>query len=288
MKRLVVNADDFGYTRGVNSGIIQGFREGIITSGTLMANGAAFEDAVELTRANPALGVGCHLVLVGGKPVAPKQQVASLVDAEGNLPATLGTLMSGLSLGQVKLQDIVNELRAQVQRMIAFGVRPTHFDTHKHTHAHPRVMEAVVRVAEEFGIKRIRKPFEDFRAILHPTSGNGGASWKQRATALASHVSSPRFRRIARSHGMVTPEHFWGVAATGRLNVAAVLAMIEMMPEGTNELMCHPGSYDPELESSSTRLKREREAELQALTAPEVREALKTRQIQLISFRDLN
>ncbi|HEV2298698.1 MAG TPA: ChbG/HpnK family deacetylase [Candidatus Acidoferrales bacterium] len=288
MKRLIVNADDFGYTRGVNAGIIRGFREGIITSATIMANGAAFEDAIEQARGNSQLGVGCHLVLVGGKAEAPKQQVGSLVDGDGNLPASLGALLSKLAIGSVKLQEIVAELRAQVQKVVSFGVQPTHFDTHKHTHAHPRVMEALVRVAEEFKIKRIRKPFEDLRSLLRAANGGGWVSWKQRATALASHVSAPRFRRLAHNHGIVTPERFWGVAATGRLNVPAILAMIGAMPEGANELMCHPGNYDAELENSATRLKGERRAELQALTAPAVREALESNQVQLISFRELS
>lgn len=288
MKQLIVNADDFGYTRGVNAGIIQGFREGIITSTTLMANGAAFEDAVARAKENPKLGVGCHLVLVGGKAVAPKAQIASLVDAEGKLPATLGSLMAKLSAGRVESEAMVCELRAQTQRVMSAGIQPTHFDSHKHTHAHPRVAEAVMKVAEEFNIKRIRKPFEDFTSLLRPVNGNGWASWKQRATALASLASAPRFRRLAQARGVVTPEHFWGIAATGRLNVAAILAMMETMPEGTNELMCHPGNYDAELEGSPTRLKRERERELEALMAPEVSEALKANQIQRISFRELS
>jgi hopanoid biosynthesis associated protein HpnK len=288
MKSLIVNADDFGYTRGINAGIIQGHREGIITSTTIMANAVAFEDACEQARANPSLGVGCHLVLVGGKAVAPKQQVSSLVDSDGNLPVTLGALLSKLIAGSVKSQEIVCELRAQIGRIVSGGIHPTHIDSHKHAHGHTRIMEAVVQVAEEFQIKRIRKPFEDLRALLRPAFSDGWGSWKQRATALASHAFAPRFRRLAQARGMTTPAHFWGVVATGGLNAAAILAMIETMPEGVSELMCHPGHYDSELERSPTRLKREREAELQALTDPAVRMALEVNHIGLISFGGLN
>ena len=288
MKRLIVNADDFGYTQGVNAGIVRGFREGIITSTTIMANGAAFEDAARRARENPDLGVGCHLVLVGGRAVAEKPQVASLVDEDGNLPKTLGALMARIATGRVKSSDIVCELRAQIEKVLSSGIQPTHIDTHKHTHAFPRAMEAVVKVAEEFRIKRIRKPFEDFGGLVRSRDGHGWETWKQRATAIVSHVSAPRFRRVARANGLVTPEHFWGIAATGRLNVAAILAMIEGMEEGTTELMCHPGHCDSELESLPTRLKRQREEELEALTAPTVREALKTKQVRLVNFSDLN
>ncbi|MHB8541527.1 MAG: ChbG/HpnK family deacetylase [Candidatus Acidiferrales bacterium] len=286
MKQLIVNADDFGYTRGVNAGIVRAFRDGIVTSTTIMANGEAFEDAVECARGNPGLGVGCHLVLVGGKCVAATKKAASLADSDGRLPVSLAALVSKLSVGAIRSEEIEVELQAQVGKVIASGVQPTHFDSHKHTHAHPKVMEAVVKVADEFGIRRIRKPFEDVKGLLWPAF-RGGA-WKQRATALMAGVNAPEFQRMADSHGMLTPDHFMGVAATGRLNRQAILAMIGAMREGTTELMCHPGEYDEGLERSATRLKRERETELEGLTDPDVRAAVLGRHVRLINFRDLD
>lgn len=288
MKRLIVNADDFGYTRGVNAGIVRGFREGIVTSATIMANGDAFEDAVECAQANSKLGVGCHLVLVGGKCLAPAKQVSSLADSEGRLPPSLPALLSKLSTGSVRRDAIEAELRAQVERMVAAGLRPTHFDSHKHTHAHPRVMEVVVRVAEEFKVTRIRKPFEDTAALLWPVFRAGVTSWKQRATALMAGVNASGFQKLASSHGICTPDHFMGVAATGRLNREAILAMIGAMRDGVTELMCHPGEYDEELEKSPTRLKRERETELKGLTDPEVRAAIRERNVCLMNFERLD
>lgn len=288
MKRLIVNADDFGYTRGVNAGIVRGFREGIVTSATIMANGDAFEDAIKCAQANPKLGVGCHLVLVGGKCVAPAKQVGSLVDSEGRLPASLPALLSKLFMGSVRPDAIGAELRAQVERVFAAGLRPTHFDSHKHTHAHPRVMEVVVRVAEEFKATAIRKPFEDARALLSPVFRGGVGSWKQRATALIAGVNASRFQKLASSHGMRTPDHFMGVVATGRLNREAILAMIGAMRDGVTELMCHPGEYDEELEKSPTRLKREREAELEGLTDPDVRGAIREHNVRLMNFLELD
>jgi len=286
MKQLIVNADDFGYTRGVNAGIIRGFRDGIVTSATIMANGEAFEDAIECARDNPGLGVGCHLVLVGGKCVAMATKAASLADSEGRLPASLAAFLSKLSVGSIRAGELEAELRAQVRKVIAAGVQPTHFDSHKHTHAHPKVMEAVVRVAEEFGIRRIRKPFEDVKGLLWPAF-RGGA-WKQRATALIAGVNAPGFQRMADSRGMLTPDHFIGVGATGRLNRKAILDMIGAMREGTTELMCHPGEYDEGLERSATRLKKERETELEGLTDPDVRAAVLGHRMSLINFGDLD
>jgi len=287
MKRLIVNADDFGYTRGVNLGIVRAFREGIVTSATIMANGEAFEDAVECARANPGLGVGCHLVLVGGKCVATAKQIGSLADSEGRMQASLTSLLWKLSVGSIRQAEIETELRAQVERVVAAGVRPTHFDSHKHTHAHPRVMEAVAKIAEEFGVLRIRKPFEDARALLWPVFRGGVGSWKQRVVALMAGANASSFRKIARRHGIRSPSHFLGVTATGRLNRQTILAMIGAMRDGTSELMCHPGKCDAELEQSATRLKRERETELEGLMDSDVCKAISEHNVRLINFGEL-
>src|SRR5271163_4003355 len=106
MKDLILNADDFGYTKGINEGIIRGHRDGILTSTTLMANGPAFDDAVKLANANLTLGVGCHLVLIGGKCVARTEDVASLVDADGNLPESLPKFVARLSSGMIPAREI--------------------------------------------------------------------------------------------------------------------------------------------------------------------------------------
>ncbi|MFZ0211668.1 MAG: ChbG/HpnK family deacetylase [Candidatus Acidiferrales bacterium] len=290
MKRLIVNADDFGYTEGVNAGIIRGFREGIISSTTIMASGAAFEDAVRLARANPKLDVGCHLVLVGGKAVSPLQQPSSLTDSEGNLPSSLPSLIAKLTVGSIRREDIERELRAQLERVRSAGIEPTHLDSHKHTHSHPRVMEALASVAEEFGIRRIRRPFETTIRTSQPLPVDASGSWKQRALARVARLGTSRFDEIAGAHGLRSPDYFWGVAATGRLNRQAILGIIGMaslMPDGTSELMCHPGEYDQKLEESPTRLKMQREMELKGLLDPGVRAALQQHHVSLIDFRQL-
>jgi len=290
MKRLIVNADDFGFTRGVNAGIIRGFQEGIITSTTIMANGSAFEDAVRLAHANPKLGVGCHLVLVGGKAVSRLEQRSSLADSDGNLPSSLALLVAKLTSGLIRKDDIEREVRAQLERVKAAGIDVTHLDTHKHTHSHPRVMEAVAAIAEEFRITRIRRPFESTSNLSYPHPSGVKGSWKQRALAGVARLGQRRFDRASRSHGLRSPDYFWGVAATGGLNREAILGIIEMassLPDGTSELMCHPGQYDQDLERAPTRLKSERDMELKGLMDSAVRDALKKHDISLIDFRQL-
>ncbi len=140
MKFLIPNADDFGFTRDVNDGIVHAHRHGILTATTLMATGEAFDHAVELARENPSLDVGVHLVLVGS----------------AGYPETVARLLGSLALGRINIHD---ELTRQVQKVLDAGIQPTHLDTHKHTHLWPSVLEAVAQVSEEFRIPWVRRPF---------------------------------------------------------------------------------------------------------------------------------
>src|SRR5579863_8447324 len=193
--RLIVNADDFGYTRGVNEGIVEAHRDGILTATTLMANGAAFEHAVELARQNPALDVGCHLVLVEGQ---------SVLDPARALPKTIGDTVLAVVGGRLSPYD---ELRAQVQKIVATGIRPTHLDAHKHTHLLPPVLEAVGRLAREFGIPWVRRPFDfgiDSRARV-----------EKNLIGMGLRVLRPRFARVLSDLRMT--DHFAGFLVTGTL-----------------------------------------------------------------------
>lgn len=285
MKRLIVNADDFGLTAGVNRGIIEGHQRGIVTSATLMANGAAFEEAAGLARENPKLGVGCHLVLVGGHCVAQRNEIPLLADSEGKLPPDLPRLVAKLTGGKKMAPQLAAEFRAQVEKIREAGIEPTHLDTHKHTHCHPRVMEALAEVAEEFGVRWVRKPFEDVADSLGSAGSLRDLRLKQRLEALAARGGKRAFDRLVRQHKLMTPVRFYGVSLTGRLSPAAVLTILEEVGEGTSELMCHPGYSDEDLKDTGTRLRGEREAELQALVDTEVRNAIPRLGIQLVSYR---
>jgi predicted glycoside hydrolase/deacetylase ChbG (UPF0249 family) len=266
LKRLIVNADDFGFTRDVNRGIAEANREGILTATTLMANGSAFEDAVELARAAPGLDVGCHLVLAGGRSVLPPY---------APLPLTVTELIRGVALGRVRPYE---ELSAQVRKIVAAGVRPTHLDTHKHTHLLPPVLDAVARISREFGIAWVRRPF-DF-----PIDGVG-VPWTRRAVSRGLGFLSRRVARVLDSHGCRTTDHFAGFRITGLFRTAELVALIRALPEGLTELMCHPGRCTDELRAARTRLKESRERELEALVAPETRQALRECGVELANYR---
>ena len=261
MKQLIVNADDFGFTRDVNKGIIQAHRQGILTATTLMATGAAFDDAVQLTRENPSLDVGCHLVLVGSP----------------GLPATVGQLIQALALGRIAVRE---ELARQVRRILDAGIRPTHLDTHKHTHLLPPVLNEVANIAEMFRIPWVRRPF-DF-----PLSA-GAAGIGKRTINRAVHLVRTRFEQVLTQHHCRMTDHFAGFQITGAYDAGSLSRLIAELPEGTTEFMCHPGICSAELQAARTRLKASREAELRALISDEARIAIEKAQVKLIGYRDL-
>ncbi len=258
MKLLVVNADDFGFTRDVNAGIVEAHRSGILTATTLMATGDAFDDAVRLAKETPSLDIGCHLVLV---------------QAPG-LPPTIPELVRAVALRRI---DIYEKLSQQVQRIIDAGLGPTHLDTHKHTHLLPPVLDAVARISEEFQIPWVRRPF-DFP--LQP----GGAGWKNKLMRLMS----GRFHRTLTRHHCRSTDWFAGFRLTGRYRSGDLVSVIRALPEGVTEFMCHPGRCGDDLRAARTRLKESREEELRALTAPEVRTALADAGVILTTYRDLH
>lgn len=257
VRRLIVNADDFGFTRDVNAGIVEAHRLGILTATTLMATGEAFDDAVRLARETPSLDIGCHLVLVG----AP------------GFPATIPQLVRDLALGRIRIYD---RLVQQVRRIVDAGLKPTHLDTHKHTHLLPPVLEAVARISEEFRIAWVRRPF-DFP--LQP----GGVGWKNRLMRLMN----GSFQHALTRHHCRSTDWFAGFKFTGSYRSEDLINVIRALPEGVTEFMCHPGHCGDDLRVARTRLKESREEELRALTAPEVRVALADAEVTLVNYRQL-
>jgi chitin disaccharide deacetylase len=272
-KQLIVNADDFGFTPDVNQGIVEAHRRGILTATTLMATGAAFDDAVRLAREAPSLDIGCHLVLIGG---------SSLLTGRA-YPLTVPRLAAALARREIRPYE---ELKAQVWRILGAGIKPTHLDTHKHTHLAPPVLDAVARIAEEFAIHWVRRPF-DFP--MHAVRGTVPLAIPavKRLTSAALGLLRPRFHRVLASHGCRTTDHFAGFQITGRFHTAQLVDLLAMLPEGSTELMCHPGRCGDALRSERTRLKESRERELEALIAPEVRAAAERNGVELIGYTGL-
>lgn len=243
MKKLIVNADDFGLHPQINKGIVKGYREGFITSTSLMFGAPAWEEAVELAQANSGLGIGVHLTLVGSvKTVLPASRVPSLVDGQGLLPTDYVAFAKAFYTGAVKKSELEAELRAQLERALASGVNLTHADSHQHTHVLPGVNKLVLKLCSEYNIKRIRIPGESclftggFEAGWGRIVGRGGLSL---CAAWAA--------RNAAARGIAYPRHFFGMLAGGHLNARLVGNILRALPEGVSELMTHPGLDDAAL-----------------------------------------
>lgn len=276
--RLIVNADDFGLTTGVNRAILELHQAGVLTSATLMARAAATDEAIEIARATPSLGVGCHVVLVDGEPVLPPTSVSSLLEPRTRaFPAKLTTFLTRLFSGRVRHEEVEAEARAQIQWLQARGIHPTHVDTHKHTHMFPPVLRPILRAARSCGIERIRNPFEPEWAVrLTPR-----ASLVRTAEVFALRRFGPYFRLLLREEGFTTTDGTIAVAGTGVVNADTVRALLQQLPSGTWEFVTHPGYNDADLAKIRTRLRESRDVERLAL------QAIREFALDLVSFADL-
>jgi hopanoid biosynthesis associated protein HpnK len=284
---LIVNADDFGMTEGVNRGILESHQRGIVTSTTLLATGAAFESAVAAGREHPRLGIGVHLNLSEGLPVSPSVKIPSLVNSRGRLHLTPGKLCFAIITGRVRLADIETELRAQITKVMNAGITPTHVDGHMHVHVLPGVSKSVVKVAQEFHIPAMRCPVEPI-AALRGTKAQNESRTKRRLISLAVSANALKLRRLVRNAGLAYPAHFYGIFATGYLDTQAIAQILQSVPEAASpsELMCHPGYIDAALAETGGELQQQRETERAALTSPETLRELSSQNIKLVTYRD--
>lgn len=258
-----MNADDFGLTPGVNRAIVELHAAGALPSATLMATGRAFADAVRLAREYPTLGVGCHIVLTDGVPVLPPSSIPTLVGSDGrSFRPSLTKFIAALLLGRIRADEITREAEAQIRRLQQAGVPVTHVDTHKHTHILPPVARPLLLAAERTGIRAIRNPFEPAWSLRI-----GEAGLLRRFQVLAAgQLRRSFFAQPALREGRIrTTEGTIGISATGHLNRATLRDLLEALPEGTWELVCHPGYNDRDLDAITTRLRSTREIERDAL-----------------------
>ena len=287
MRNLIVNADDLGWTEGVNRGIAEAHGKGIVTSASLLANGAAFASAVGLVRKTPGLGVGVHLNLSDGEPAAAANLVSRLLNARGKLESKPKSLLLRLARRSVSLEEVEREWDAQIGKVRDAGIEPTHLDGHRHVHMLPGLFEIALRLARRHGIAAIRVAHEEssLRAALSAgASQKGAVVMKQGVQARGLKLLAPDAHEKAERAGIATTDYFCGIAQTGELTKDGVLKLLEVLPEGTTELMCHPGFLDAELAKSATRLQASRKMELEILTNTEVRNLVASQGIRLIDY----
>jgi hopanoid biosynthesis associated protein HpnK len=287
MRNLIVNADDLGWAEGVNRGIAEAHRNGIVTSASLLANGAAFASGVELARSTPGLGVGVHLNLSDGAPVAEPESVSSLVNDAGEFQGGPEALLLRIAKRGVTLREVEQEWDAQIEKVKSAGIEPTHLDGHKHVHMLPGFFEIALRLAKRHGIGAIRVAHEasSLRAALSTgDEGNTTVVLKQGVQARGLKLLARDAREQAERMGISTADHFCGIAQTGEMTKDGVAQLLRSLPEGTTELMSHPGYVDQALQNSPTRLQASRQTELEILTDMEIRNLVASLGIRLIDY----
>jgi hopanoid biosynthesis associated protein HpnK len=285
VRSLIVNADDLGWTEGVNRGIAEAHHHGIVTSASLLANGCAFESAAKLALTTPGLGVGVHLNLSDGPPVADAETVTSLVNDRAEFSGGPESLLLRLARRGLALEEVEREWDAQIQKVRDTGIRPTHLDGHKHVHMLPGLFEIALRLAKRHGIDAIRVSHEESSLRTALAAGAPKSSvMKQGVQARGLKLLARDARELAEQAGLSTADYFCGIAQTGELTRQGLLRLLEVLPEGTTELMVHPGYVDGALQQSATRLKASRETELAILTDTAVRNLVASQGIRLIDY----
>jgi hopanoid biosynthesis associated protein HpnK len=286
VRRLIINADDFGFTSGVNRAIVEAHKDGVVTSATLMANGQAFSEVVQLVNGLPELSIGCHIVLIDGEPVLQAEKISSLTQAARFRDGLKGFGVRALT-GRFNATHIMAEATAQIQKIQSAGLTVSHFDTHKHTHLFPAVLRPLLRAAADCGLRAVRNPFgprfpmRSAQLLARPNL------WTRHAEVRILRTFAVKFREAVEHEGFVAPDGTLGIEVTGTLDETLFTAIASSIPDGTWEFVCHPGYNDPELQSAKTRLRESREIELRVLTLPGARGILEKQGVQLISYHEL-
>ena len=276
MKQIILNADDFGRHTLINRAVERGVHDGILRSATIMPGGAAFDDAAALARRTPALGVGIHLTLVNGNPVLPPSEIPTLVTEAGVFLDDHTALTVRVLRGSVNLAEVRAELAAQLRRVEAAGIHPTHADSHQHMHVLPGVIDIVLDLCSEAQIPAMRAP----RAPLF--AGNFGGIGQLIGRAGLS-VLAHRAAAKAKARGIRTPDHFAGIVAGEAVDTATLTQIAAQLGNGVTEVMLHPGT-DNETLIRDCLWEHDFEAELAAICAPAVRDALAAAGAEAVNF----
>lgn len=281
MKKLIVNADDFGLHTEVNKAIIRGFQQGCIRSTSLITTGSAVDEAVELAKENPGLGVGVHLTLVAERPVLPPEKIPTLMGDDGKfLPSHVEFIKRYVS-GGINEEELYSECEAQILKATSLGLFMTHLDSHQHLHVLPGLTKMCLKLMGKYNISKMRFPGEDFSF-----TGGFPVSLFRMVSKWGLTVCSTIARKDAKKFNKRMPEHFFGMVAGGHNEEKYFMNILEELPEGVSEIMIHPGADDNKL-SQVYDWQYHWEDELKSVTSPAVMRYLSTHKIKLISYRDL-
>jgi predicted glycoside hydrolase/deacetylase ChbG (UPF0249 family) len=277
---LIVNADDFGWTEGVNEGIIDAHRRGIVTSATLLAGGRATQDAAQLAIATPTLGVGVHLAYQLGAVLVDPRRLSKIFRTDGTPRLNTLRLWLRVTIDKQARRQLKEHFRSQIENVLDLGIQPTHLDTHKHIHYWPAVNHIVCELADEFSIHAVRLLAAPSRE--RPMAGSYSVRLQLAGLGWTAFINSKHIN----SFGLISPQRFLGIPMTGSWTKQVMLDTLDALPGGWSELMVHPGS-ERGLENEPTRLVESRRQEWDILIDPEVKERCQSNKINLASYRQL-
>lgn len=280
LRYIIINADDFGRHAEINRAVEEGLVHGCLRSATVMPGGAAFAGAIDIARRHEELGLGVHFTLVDGHPILPPEEIPSLVGSEGDFLPDHTALLKRYLKGGVNLEEVRRELAAQLQKIEATGIPISHVDSHQHMHTLPGIIDIVLDLAARAGIRAVRTPrtplFAGAFGGLGQLVGRLGLSTLARLAACKAH------RR-----GLLTPDNFAGIVAGEAVSEGELLHLIAHLPQGTTEVMMHPGTKNDVLQEDSG-WQHDFEAELAAILSPRVGEALRKAEVEPVNFRHLS
>lgn len=277
-RQIIINADDFGLCEGVNKAVVDAHTHGILTSATIMANMPAAEQAVEIAKKMPTLGVGVHLNLCEGSPLSEKRLVAPLLGQDGKFCLTPAKIALLSSLESAYRNAIRTELTAQIQWVIDKKLTPTHMDSHKHIHSYPVIFSIVCRLAESFKIGAVRWTFEPKEVSYPPwpTPADNGRK-KARIIRITAKINSLQNSKLLKN------KIFLGIAHTGKIDIDFLRAASLYNRSAITELMTHPGLPEG-LDANKTSLLYQRQAELQAICDERAKRYFRDSGIKLIHY----
>jgi hopanoid biosynthesis associated protein HpnK len=279
MKKIIINADDFGLTKGINKAIIKCYKKGIVTSASIMANGREFKDAVELFQENDNLDLGIHLSLIGEVPILTGEEIPSLIGRKGFFLENYFMFFKKYIAGKIDKNQIELELRAQIEKCLNVNLKLSHINSHQHLHIVPGILDIVLRLARYYVIPVIRYPygyitFRDFASVR---------IFPQLVLNALSLISKARFEK----ERIMRTRYLAGFIHSGRLNREVLDNYIALLPDGITEICCHPGIVDDDLKRHYGHWKYHWEQEWDLFSSDETRNLLHQNKIQVISFKNL-
>lgn len=279
MKKIILNADDFGRHTKINEAVKKSVEQGALRSATLMATGAAFDDAVKVAKSTTALGVGLHLTLVDDTPLSPKESIPTLVDKDGKFYPNYMSFLKAYFTGKISREDIRTELSAQFEKVGRAGIKITHIDSHQHLHHAPGVLEIALELAKKSNISKMR--------ISHTALFSGeNTDIKQLVGRFGLFSLAAYAKFISKKHNFKSPDNFAGIVAGEAVSEEFLINEIERLKDGVTEVMMHPATDNAAITAISN-WKHDFITEFKASSSEKILKLLREKNIEIINYNDI-